>query len=532
VERHVVIVSVALASFLAGALLSMASTWAASAQVTHEGFYYDSVSLSNEFAGASSIFSARWTSSAYALSGYIFGTNNTGRWVNDTWTSWGASLNVAWSNVTKTLSSAVGLKVAWNIWANNSNNQWLSVGVRWIRTVGNVQSYVGSTTNAIKFSFQRKIIEAVGVKWFFFSNGTHINFKTTIDNGATWSPQIYVRTGSDCGHFAVDTDGTYVHYAYSGATLNYRRGHLLANRTVSWNSEVIALDESNFDYRFPSISINKTGYPWISYAKYNARVTYPYVVKSNTKDGTWSTNSGFPYQLNSTSNAEWSTVTLPLQSNEMISIFGHDDEWFYSKVYSSSGWETTQTATSSLIECAQRFSATSYKDEARIVYHTFSDTLVYARRNGSGIWQSEYIISNTNLPSATAVSITTNQIGDDFTFWVNAHNVLCGRSRINGAWENAYEWASQNSTSENILTAVVSTAMKTNATAMIGYVTGSYLKCSFVPRSLDGRDIALVAKSFGTVPGDDNWNPMADVNSDGNVDGKDVAIVAKHFGMP
>jgi len=48
---------------------------------------------------------------------------------------------------------------------------------------------------------------------------------------------------------------------------------------------------------------------------------------------------------------------------------------------------------------------------------------------------------------------------------------------------------------------------------------------------IDMRDIAAVAKAFGTHPGDPLWNPAADLNLDGKVDMKDVATVAKAFGI-
>ena len=47
----------------------------------------------------------------------------------------------------------------------------------------------------------------------------------------------------------------------------------------------------------------------------------------------------------------------------------------------------------------------------------------------------------------------------------------------------------------------------------------------------DGKDIAVAAKCFGSVPGDSLWNPNCDVNDDGKVDGKDIALVARNFGM-
>ncbi len=47
---------------------------------------------------------------------------------------------------------------------------------------------------------------------------------------------------------------------------------------------------------------------------------------------------------------------------------------------------------------------------------------------------------------------------------------------------------------------------------------------------VDIKDIAIVAKAYGSLPGDSNWNPVADINGDGKVDIKDIAIVAKHYG--
>jgi hypothetical protein len=47
---------------------------------------------------------------------------------------------------------------------------------------------------------------------------------------------------------------------------------------------------------------------------------------------------------------------------------------------------------------------------------------------------------------------------------------------------------------------------------------------------VDGKDIILVAKAFGSYPGHPRWNSAADLNGDGIVDALDVVIVAKNFG--
>jgi hypothetical protein len=64
--------------------------------------------------------------------------------------------------------------------------------------------------------------------------------------------------------------------------------------------------------------------------------------------------------------------------------------------------------------------------------------------------------------------------------------------------------------------------------SMIGDLTGTK---PFVPDGkVDGRDIAIVAKCFGSSIGDPKYNPNCDILNNGIIDGRDIAIVAKHFG--
>ena len=53
---------------------------------------------------------------------------------------------------------------------------------------------------------------------------------------------------------------------------------------------------------------------------------------------------------------------------------------------------------------------------------------------------------------------------------------------------------------------------------------------------IDIKDIAIVAKAYGSIPGFHNWNPDADITGptplvpDGKVDIRDIALVASHYG--
>jgi hypothetical protein len=64
--------------------------------------------------------------------------------------------------------------------------------------------------------------------------------------------------------------------------------------------------------------------------------------------------------------------------------------------------------------------------------------------------------------------------------------------------------------------------------AIVGDLTGPTFG---VPDGkVDARDIAFVAKAFGTYEGKSRWNPNADINNDGKVDAKDLAVPCKNFG--
>jgi Ca2+-binding EF-hand superfamily protein len=48
---------------------------------------------------------------------------------------------------------------------------------------------------------------------------------------------------------------------------------------------------------------------------------------------------------------------------------------------------------------------------------------------------------------------------------------------------------------------------------------------------VDGSDLIIVARAFGSTPVSPRWNPSADLNHDGYIDGIDLIMVAAHFGQ-
>ena len=90
-------------------------------------------------ASSSCIFSVQWTSDTN-LSGYIFGSNNTGIFANDTWKSFYDFVNqtAGYSTVMKTLNGTVGNTVSWAFWCNDTQNRWTEIPLQSLLVVSKV----------------------------------------------------------------------------------------------------------------------------------------------------------------------------------------------------------------------------------------------------------------------------------------------------------------------------------------------------------------------------------------------------------
>jgi hypothetical protein len=86
-------------------------------------------------AGNITTFSSLWND-AHDLrgGGYIFSTNNSGRWTNYSWTAFTSS-SANWGNITLTLNNTVGVTINFREYANNSLGVWGDSGNYEIKTV-------------------------------------------------------------------------------------------------------------------------------------------------------------------------------------------------------------------------------------------------------------------------------------------------------------------------------------------------------------------------------------------------------------
>lgn len=92
---------------------------------------YGNVGTNSTLAGQPCKFYTLWNDNTN-VSGFIFGTNNTGSWENDTWVAFSVFYNstAAWSNVTKTLNSTIDVVIQWQIWCNDTGNNWNNTGIQ------------------------------------------------------------------------------------------------------------------------------------------------------------------------------------------------------------------------------------------------------------------------------------------------------------------------------------------------------------------------------------------------------------------
>jgi len=92
---------------------------------------YSEFSTTSTRTGASLTFKALWNDNVN-VSGYIFESNITGTFSNDTWAPFSTFANStsAYSTAVKTFISATGDVIQWRFWCNDSGNNWRSTSLQ------------------------------------------------------------------------------------------------------------------------------------------------------------------------------------------------------------------------------------------------------------------------------------------------------------------------------------------------------------------------------------------------------------------
>lgn len=313
---------------------------------------------------------------------------------------------------------------------------------------------------ALETTNQHKIFVANGRIWAFYWNGSSFVYKTSADNGNTWSSETiidadYPPTAYN-SYYDVASDGTYAHFVkaddgdYDNPAMYYRRASFNSDGSLTYSSNW-QLEENRYSVYSPSIAIDSNGYPWIGgwdgYLE-----SAPTIFKSSTKNGTWTTQIGFPYW------PEYGTIDYvtfaPLTSGKMgVLLYSWETgkgvkylEW------SGSSWSSVSTVYNKTIDNA----ATLYKNHSTAVTYgdnivcTFegasSEGIAYVKRI-SGTWSKGVVWAPLNMNTLTVDAST----GDCYCFWYEkltdplVNHILYSKYTASaGTWSSAIDHLSDN----------------------------------------------------------------------------------------
>jgi hypothetical protein len=273
-------------------------------------------------------------------------------------------------------------------------------------------------------SLQRKACRALSRDWLFYCDGTDIAYNSTPDDGKTWKGSAVAKNspginGSKTFAMWHDRSTDYVHCVFSIPTYNnalqYRRGLLVSDGSIDWTSDwvtVIAADATKL-YITPYITIDSSGYPWISWTEYRSgdNKNRPLCCRSTTNDGTWTTASGFPKELDGAATYSGSIgVVLAFMTNRDImaiwSITGAKVRT--SKyTYSTDSWAAPADTSAQISDRGTALSCTSNGNNVHVAYRWLNGSTAEFRHmqyNGSS-WLTEAVIAGTLGTGGMGISL-------------------------------------------------------------------------------------------------------------------------------
>lgn len=301
-------------------------------------------------------------------------------------------------------------------------------------------------------SHQRKIVYSNGLFWLFYTDGTNTVYRTSA-TGATWSAATTISAITEGMYFNVWLDNGYLTYVDAeggGSYPHYRLGFLENNGTITWSAVMQELSDHDDEDDIPFGSVDSNGYPWISYEGLTDQC--PYITKSSTKDGTWTTASGFPYKLSTDTHGIWATTVLPLSGGKIYVLYTYREMSsgkILGKIYNA-GWGDEETITTTkLYSYAYQYNAVvDGNDDIHLAFITEDENddlnIYYTKRDhNTGTWSTETSIMLLPLTHILNNSYPHLSIDDNsgviYCFWDNSptDNHIYFKRLIGGVWDAA-----------------------------------------------------------------------------------------------
>jgi hypothetical protein len=257
-------------------------------------------------------------------------------------------------------------------------------------------STVGTSTSeySIRTSMQRKTFYANDRHWVFYSNGTDMVYRTSLD-GLTWSDATVVKACPYGYEFSIWYDGTYVYYVHGrgspAPTLIYFRRGIISGGTIIWEAERLALDTTDWGGGTAQqliVIVDSEGYPWIGLT-YVPKTSYFGVnaLQSLTKDGSgaW-TNHVLNLPVQQT---YYGHQIVPLTGGKVYVSYGYNSvPRLRGMLWDGAVWggvETIDSSTVGVVFTFPCFSAVAQRDDVSILYLNPVDAHSYYRKRTYGV---------------------------------------------------------------------------------------------------------------------------------------------------
>lgn len=281
----------------------------------------------------------------------------------------------------------------------------------------------------ISYVSQRKNFYGAGRHWIFYYNDDTEQFVyKSSSNGIIWTDEIVFYDNTSYGLLSLYFDGTYVHIAYSKFTDDlfnvncmYRRGLPQSNGTISFDAEYI-VDDTGYS-TIPTIIVDDNGYPWICYSRVTfngAPVGLLCLSKSSTKNGIWTTQSGFPYTKN------WNGYGLPTvikMTGSKVYMMAHryvlagaQLPYLSGQICDESGWVDSSELIYARVNIPSGFNATNIGDDIYVAFRTAweygDDGHVYVRKRTYGVGWGDMEGPLINIGATSGITNTTTLAAD------------------------------------------------------------------------------------------------------------------------
>lgn len=259
-----------------------------------------------------------------------------------------------------------------------------------------------------------RMFNAAGRYWVFSDDYSNTYLNTSTD-GSSWSAASTIAASQ---HFACHYNKTdnLIHITYSDSSENYyyRVGAPETDGSITWLDSLQSLGNYNGQGRV-NIITDTSGYPVIALSSNETGSYRVHVLKSSTKDGTWTDATDFPYVITdwSASGITPTIVSMPSNAFYVMESAGGTERG----ILWNGSWGSVE-APSMTIGDTNIWKTVS--DDSGNIYSIYGDdysnTLYYAHRDyATGLWN----ITNSSIGGGAyprGIGLTLMSNGDLFAF--------------------------------------------------------------------------------------------------------------------